>query len=299
MKFGDGFPLARVLCLFGALLGCGAMEDPGAAPAAAQPFLMSVCGRCVKEACSAEIARCEEDPGCTGALRCAYACPLGANGDADPACELTCPRPQSTVGRRAAQELYLCRSRGAGAACAACGRAGQGPGSKDPLLAQQCSVPPQPPETCDACELAHCCQSKMACGDECKKLLLCLQGAKNSTETFTCWKTNPSGAAPWARRYACTDTRCHRECGALPDPCVDCYSQRCADTKVACDSDPSCALLSACQSDCVGRLSGDARAACFFQCNRDYGAGLQRSLDFLLCTLQLCQPECNAPDGNL
>lgn len=251
----------------------------------------SACGMCVEQtACLTTLNTCASDPGCGAYLDCLDACPLGANGDADVACEKACPPVSGSAGKAAHEAFVNCRLSGPGAnTCAPCG---QIPAFTDPDLLQTCPSSTDP-NACYKCEDEHCCDVYQACMNEpdCGALKLCIQACGDVPCEDKCYQDHPAGVVPYGHRIACLFHFCFDSdaCGKTAlTPCVKCQNLHCADETAACQHDLQCQLLDDCQVQCKA-----ADEACFTACDTKFPTSLALHKSVLACGLEHCQLVCD------
>ncbi len=102
----------------------------------------------------------------------------------------------------------------------------------------------------------------------------------------------------------------HQSCPAdttAASGCDECASEKCCNTKLACESDPSCATLFECENNCINGLPDEAGAsaeppdgggyACDLWCGAPANPGLDTFLKNLACTDLLCTNPAVCPGG--
>lgn len=278
---------------------CGGPTDTsgsggaGGTTTAALTFGTGECGICVEtKSCVAQLQACAADPSCAAYLECLDACPLGADGDADVACEQACPEVTGSAGQTAHQDFLKCRTSGDGAACVACGKIDA---PKSPVFQQTC--PPDPPpedvgNKCYVCEDIHCCDTYAACHDdpECKALGDCVKACADIPCEDACYEAHPTGFSKWGDRVGCVLHFCADDdaCGDVPlDPCVACDNLHCADEDLACREDIECTLLRDCQTPC-----DPTDDACRAACEQDHPDGVAPFTAWADCAVENCILVC-------
>lgn len=255
----------------------GSMESStsGAGGGANGGYGKSLCGACVLKACAGEQAACEAEPSCSAHLECLLKCPVGADGDADPACEQACPVVSGTAAQSAGDALAFCRTAGQGASCAVtCGHASADGGEPEtckgnPILTQQCK-PSQLSDPCYKCQFEKCCDSVDACfnGGPATDLTNCWLACTTDDIAceLACFDQYPDGVVGFGGYSACTEVNCFAPGGACqhaqPASCLDCESTQCCEELAACDTDAECFLITQCTLGCKSQdtLCG---GACF------------------------------------
>jgi hypothetical protein len=273
---------------------CGSDDPPPASTSASgsgggggDGFGASVCWTCVESACAAPVAECRGDPECAAWLDCITACPVGPNGDVDPAC--SCSPGTGTAAAQAEMNLTICRTSGPGAACAEC-RVGEIPG--DGILNQVCSTSPET-NPCYKCEDEKCCDTYADCADdpECKAYQACLVECFDSGSDDCinpCYQAHPAGIEAWAPREACLSVYCFEQgiCNDEPlDPCLQCVNANCAQPYADYYSEPAGYLLFACTVPCNDE-------ACYDACKSQYPSAVPLFETFAACSLGSCSAEC-------
>jgi hypothetical protein len=260
----------------------------GAGPA----YGTSDCGKCVEGmACLSQKNACAADPSCAAYLDCLNGCPLGPNGDADPACEKACPAVSGTAGTTAKDALSECRTSGDGASCAACG---QIPQPQNPIFHQMCAKSMES-NKCYICEDEHCCDGYQNClaDKDCQDLQMCFQACPKADFyacSYKCYQDFPKGFPRFSEKLTCIAHFCGDTdaCGDAPEgSCVKCQNLHCADETAACDTDYQCALLQSCQLPC-----NPADKACFDACEKKYPDGVAKLKTMLDCGLNYCSIVC-------
>lgn len=281
-------------CLAVTLVACSTASSGGVAPSvdagvdAAVSYGTSACGGCVKQSCSGEIGDCGGDPDCAKYLECLNACPLTANGDADPACERSCPRGTSSTAVAAQGKLAACRATGGGASCASCGAVSGGTG----ILHQTCMASTET-KPCFICEDQKCCDTYARChaNAECEAMKRCLQACPmNMNCDLDCYMQHPSGMVDWAPRITCLTILCAQECLTPPatvDPCTKCLNTNCADAEADLESTIAGNLVSACIAVCP-----TADKPCIDACKAKYPSAAKPLETLLACSLEKCKTTC-------
>lgn len=274
----------------GGAAGSGGASTGGSAGAdAGAGWAVSACGVCVESTCATEVTQCEAEPSCANFIGCLEACPVGANGDADPTCEAACPVPTEGAGQTAVQSFLTCRAQ---SNCAPCGGGNSDAGSKHPILSQQCS--PATTLGCAKCEDENCCDTYAACaGDaDCQAIKNCLKACTDPvSQCFAdCFAANPGGNGKQLTldRFACIDVLCAVPCSEITLPCDFCFREKCANTLAACDVDESCYLGTLCISECGGNQT------CVQGCVAQVpGPSVDILNAFLNCSINECDAECS------
>lgn len=303
MKQCDRFPSLLLLVLLGC--ACTGSPEESVSGVTEGEFGRSACQSCVSQSCSAELARCGQEPVCAAHWRCIKNCPVGPTGDANAACEAACTQAVPLVSNPAqvaSTDLLRCRTQDAGTACAACGYPASQRGSRHPLLNQQCAVSSDP-NPCYRCEDERCCQSYAQYSKnpyavslrEC--YAMCVDPMHETECHADCRQTNPEGVQDFSTRLLCVTSRCGVECnkGKPLDACTDCSLSHCSDAIIACGTDPDCNLLMLCSETCLGTNHGYP-TGCPQSCLSRAALPAQKLyLEYLLCTSHSCGAECGEP----
>jgi hypothetical protein len=291
---------------------CGATDsdsapyDPDAAVdrVATSVHAASACGQCVAEQCKGERRGCAAEPACAAYLTCADACPSAASGDIDPACEAACSRPSEPAGAAAFDAFTLCRTRGAGASCRACGP--RSSRYRDPILQQVCTSPAPPltaPITfcgtlteavaldCRRCQYERCCETRGACDDspKCVELRACVTDCSSiNRECFA--KYDDAVVGLLGAHRVCTRVWCSARCITKPlDACHECIHEQCGDETVALYGSGQGVLLDDCEFDCKGD------AGCSARCLSDHPSLTSARASYDLCIVKRCLESCGRP----
>jgi hypothetical protein len=290
--------LCLALCACLAASACGASESPptaqaplggaGGAAVALVPYGKSACGVCVQQECAQELGWCNEQPQCKAHLACLLACPIAADGNAEPTCEAACPATAELLALRAHAYVSMCRRYGPGAtACPSCGiDTTQGPTCA--VLNQKCGAPTSP-SVCTACIEAHCCDTNAAFNAnlEAKALMTCLQGCPNPGCPKGCVADHPTGVLDVAELNECVAYSCPTECykPALT-ACQQCALHACADPTCANTGAASGWLLELCKSGC------GADALCQDDCRGLFSDAVPAFEVAYACAQLLCTGKC-------
>lgn len=261
------------------------VSGDGASPAGR--FGASECRACLAETCAGSEMACNGEPACASYLTCLDACPVDEQGALDAECARACRLPQDAEVEALALHVSDCRDRGYGAGCG-CSSARTLP----PLLQQVCPASTSE-NACHACEDERCCETKQAClaDDDCTAFLACLDQCSLSSSAacnVDCGDLYPEGYELFVTRNACVSFRCGApsECGNdEPDPCVQCWYERCWDELLACDMSSACQRMSSCSVACG---AGECRDSCDVS---DPAAAALRDA-FLSCATARCVSEC-------
>ncbi|MEM6786061.1 MAG: hypothetical protein AAF928_07380 [Myxococcota bacterium] len=240
-------------------------------------FGESACGECVDDACADAVRRCESEPECVTHLGCVRACPVAPSGDVDPACEAACPSPAEAAAIAARDALSNCRTIGAGASCASCGRTP----AVHPLIGQTCD-PPTAVDACARCEEEFCCGTR--CDAACDTYVNCIRGCGEQPACEdACASDNPAGVTSAGRWLGCQTIHC-QVCGGIVavEPLAECAFSECANEFAACFDNPSCFLRWVCGRTC------DEDDACRLACDARFPDGLPLHESFLLCSADKC-----------
>lgn len=218
------------------------------------------CRACVATSCADEIDACKADPECPSFLSCLDACPLTQAGDADPGCLSLCPTGSGTESKKAVTEINLCREKGAGAACAACGRTPQQTYSS-PILNQVCPNPSTETNVCFICIDEKCCDTYQTCHDdpECEATKACLGAcvAGDHACAKACTEQHPAGSDVLGPYLACGIVRCATEqvdapCDASArDACGACFYGDCGDAYAEFLAAPGGLAMESCIDACA------------------------------------------------
>lgn len=257
-------------------------------------FACSECGQCVQEACATEIDKCNGDPECATYATCVFACPVAADGNADPACVAACPTGASSEAKKAAAALLACRGEGAGADCQACGVQENAPPT-NPYLNQQCGGSTET-NPCFICEDMNCCETYEACKAEpdCAAFKQCLVecpvtgDSLDSMCVYQCGQQHPAGVAQAAPLWSCMYYHCAFEqdmCAeSSRDACEHCiYEGSCGDLRAYLTSTVDGFLLDLCILTCP--LDD---AACDSQCLDTYPSANDAWFNYAQCILAAC-----------
>jgi hypothetical protein len=249
--------------------------------------------------CSAAIAACGEDPECAFFLSCLDACPVGANGDADPTCAAACPAPSGTAGQQAVASFQGCRSGVAAAACAACGAA-PADGGGIALLNETCP-PSQKTDPCARCDDEKCCAADDACNanPECVAAIACLPDNATYGDLSTCMAMHPAGAMAFAQRFACRQVLCTATpaCGGPGTlaTCDACFIPACPDTYAELVGTPDgYDLYYACfRGTCeMFKTSVTQYLDCIVMCKQMYPSEARAFDDWYVCATTRCPTAC-------
>jgi hypothetical protein len=248
----------------------------GGAGGATLLYAESPCGVCVAEVCAGQIDLCAAEPECAAALECLRACPLAPSGDADPACEASCPLPSSETAANALTTLTTCRVNGVGATCEACGH----PPTGHPLLNQMCE-PPTAIDACDRCEEEFCCETR--CDAACEDYASCMQGCGNDPSCQDgCAASHPEGVAELGRWLGCQVPLCGDVCMSLiPGPCLGCGVENCPNQFADCFANADCFLRFFCGTRCD-------TTDCYLDCDAQYPEASALFGALLLCIGNEC-----------
>jgi hypothetical protein len=250
----------------------------------------------VHDACTAAFQGCSADPECPAYVECLDACPVGADGDAEPACEAACPRGTGTESLRAAAAIDACRDPGAGADCVACGvpdRTGVPP---IPELNQTCTEPSIETNPCFVCQDEKCCETIAACNanPDCVAYKDCLRSFVGDGDPFNaCAVDHPGGVEGFAKGSVCgiyhcaTDTEIGVCDPADRDPCLTCAYFECTEEWAALESTAEGFLLGWCVAFCP---AGDT--ACDQACLDAHPSAVEAYIAFGECTFAACGEEC-------
>lgn len=284
-------------------LGCGSgggegggggtttASSSGGSGGAVATYGTGPCRACVTTACADEIDACKADPECPAFLACLDACPATSGGDADPDCAAACPTGSGSESKKAAMEINLCRAKGAGVACEACGLT---PSTTytSPVLNQDCPSPSTQTDPCYICRDEKCCDTYLACHDDpdCQALFTCFDGCAEGDDA--CWKTcteqHPSGSNLLGPSSACVIVLCSTECNGAPlQGCEACFYLDCGDAYAEYVAAPGGFAM----QECVAACPVDD-TACDKQCYDAYPEAYQKYGDLASCLSVVCKDEC-------
>lgn len=276
--------------------GAGGAGEGGSSPQGAgggSTWGDGACGTCVRDACATQIDACLADPECPSYLDCLDACPATEAGDADPACQASCPRGSGTESLRAVAAIDACRDPGAGADCAACGIADRTAVPDFSELNQSCG-PSSDPTVCGACQDQSCCDSLAACAAEpaCVAYKDCVRGG-GAAELYECALAHRQGIAVAAPGYVCAEYHCAvgtdmtGQCDpSARDACFTCMFDVCGKEWAALYRTENGFLASWCGSAC------DGDTACSQACLDLYPGSEAASLQLAECLLAGCDGIC-------
>ncbi len=279
------------LALASAPAGCSDETTPGGGAGGggdAPRFDESSCSYCVDAYCAGDVAGCLGEPECASFLGCLRACPVGADGGPDPACEAACPVPTSTAGQSAYQAFAGCRSSDiVKAACGGC--PGALPDSQVACLAQSDCDPnalPDEDNLCVQCLARRCCDTKAAfdANAEANALLDCWLACTANDCYAACDAMHPDGLADLGNYLLCTSHLCLAQCtDTTPSACDVCLYRTCADELATSQCDHADALL---LQDCVVACNNDA--TCEMGCYAQYPEQAEREEAYVTCVTQKC-----------
>lgn len=272
----------------------GAGGSGGAGGAEDDSYGSSICGQCVRDACTAEINGCLADPECPAYLECLDACPLAETGDADPTCADACPRGTGTESQRAAAALDACRDPGPGAACEACGVPDRTGVPAFPELNQTGCPASTEDNGCFICQDEQCCQTQDACSAnaDCQAYKDCFRAPDAGDNAFyDCGLLHPEGVALFAPAYVCAEYHCAvgmENCDkSKRDACFTCLYDVCGTEWAALNRTHDGFMLSWCIGGCA---VGDD--ACDQACFDMYPAAAGAALALGECLLAGCTGIC-------
>lgn len=273
-------------------------EGPDGAPpvdaAASQPWGETACASCTRDRCLRDVTRCRSEPTCARHFECVQACPTGSNGEPDPTCAEACPPPSGSAAERAWSDFDHCRVGGPGATCQECpARSGR---SHSPLLNQKCEgatwdAGPDASvdrENCQRCGAQKCCESRDRCRADptCDELGDCQEKCSTPACVDECYaRYDASVVGAWNEFVECHLVQCRSECGAPPDPCLDCSTTNCKSEHIECAANGDCALL----FRCIGKCPGPE--VCLDECMAKHPAGREQFSAWQTCLQAKC-PQC-------
>ena len=137
-----------------------------------------------------------------------------------------------------------------------------------PVLDQSCSESSSM-NACNKCSDERCCETRDACGPECKAVFTCFNACTEGPAVCVdkCMAAHPTGAAAYAAQNACVNLYCTTQCSGKVDPCRDCRLANCAYEHVSCFADVECRRYgfcyeactdAACDEACRAKVSADA-----------------------------------------
>lgn len=291
MRTGLGV-LAAAALMVAVACGESTADTTGAGGGGEPSYAESECGECALDACGAAVAECDADPGCAAYLACLKACPVAADGDADPACEAACPVAEGSATAEAVARVRYCRQSGdGGLSCVSCGKIQQ----TDPCLMQSCG-PSEETHSCLKCDDENCCElfDAYSANPEAQALWACMLPCGNDDFCyFDCYEKHPDGVADVGARLSCLAILCGVECGSAGKPCTDCTLSKCASQEIQCGKNADCFLIRECEAEC--ELIGGETGACIEQCLDEHPNGVEAFYALTACAIEECLDACSTP----
>lgn len=287
-------------------------------------FGVSACAACIKQRCPNESNTCAADAGCASYLGCLSACGVTDVGDVDADCDARCREAAPPSGQARIAALSLCREKGAGTRCTACGKSPPLAPDAHAILTQNCAGKPPIPQSSqerlcffmnppppnptkdtkyDLCLAAYCCESLATCDSNpnCKGYIKCM---KDCVGTCEAPKSDPDCSPKCARDFAagrydfeifaaCASYHCTpcKNCALSADsPCSLCITRTCFEQRIQCAKNLDCLQMGDYIRICE---KGTSSATCQEQAWTMYPKGQKDFLALKQCQLYFCGFDCS------